>query len=48
MARRSEKRDAAKAEYCARRAKGEQIVLKDFAAKLGVSKAWPKILKEVF
>ena len=37
MARRSEKRDAAKAEYCARRAKGEKIVLKDFAAKLGVS-----------
>lgn len=37
MARRSEKRDAAKAEYCARRAKGERIVLKEFAAELGAS-----------
>lgn len=37
MARRSEKRDAAKAKYCARRANGEHVVLKDFAAELGVS-----------
>ena len=37
MARRSEKRDEAKAEYCARRAKGEKVNLKEMAESMAVS-----------
>lgn len=37
MARRSEKRDAAKTEYCARRAKGEKINLREFSEEMGAS-----------
>jgi len=36
MARRSEKRDEAKAEYCARRARGEKVNLRELAERLGV------------
>lgn len=35
MARRSEQRDAAKAEYCARRAAGEKVNLRELAQALG-------------
>ena len=36
MARRSEKRDEAKAEYCARRAKGEKVNLKEMAESMAL------------
>ena len=38
MPKRSEKRDTAKAEYVARRSRGEKINLREFADRLGVSR----------